>query len=491
MKNKTLYIAIAASLALAPALADAHTIAVVVACNAGSPGASSALPSVTQSSADLADATCPAGTYPAASALAGTPALVSAITAAALGGGLALADSGSGNPASGNPGSGNPASGNPGSGSGNGGSGSGNGSGNGSGSGSGSSGSAGSGNGSGNGSGSAGSGNGTTTYPVTAHNVAGLPSPEISPSQLASYPVAGSGSGNGAGSGSSGSNGNGSGSGSGSGNGNGNGGGGFLGHLLQSAGRVVQSIGHAALTGGTVNIPLFGAGSPANIGGTAQAQGTTIQPGGTGATAPAQNLPGTITLRTLPTAGVHIPQKVLDALYNWISVNHTETNYLNYVLHPASVTPIIVPASGGGVFEYAKVRGTFNIFVDEGHRQALQFPGDPVHFTATVSLSGLQNAAQAAEQKIMAGANAVYSGSPQHWNPPGDRSGPFWPSPENGGQRMHLVPGPDRNTDLAITGEGVCTHIENAFHTSFGTQCWVDHFSAGTPTDLFPAYNHE
>ena len=471
MKTKTLYIAIAASFAFAPVLADAHTIAVVVACNAGSPGASSALPSVTQPSADLADATCPAGTYPAASALAGTPALVSAITAtAALGGGLALADSGSGNAGSGNAGSGNAGNaGNAGSGSGNAGSGSGSGSGN-----------AGSGSGSGSGSGFG------TTYPVTAHNVSGLPSPEISSSQLASYPTSTSPSSAGSSAGSSTGH-----SGSGS---AGTGGGGFFGHLLHTVGRVAQQIGHAAVTGGTVNIPLFGNNTATNgngYTGTSTSVGT-IPPGGTAGTvgaAPAQNLPGTVTMHTIPVAGVRIPQKSLDALYSWISVNHTAGNYLNYVLHPASITPIVVPVSGG-VYEYAKVSGSFDIYIDDGHRHAVQFSGDPVRFTATVPLSGLNDVAQIAEQKVIASSNAIYSGSPQHWNPPGDRTGPFWPSPANGGQRMHLVPGPDRNTDLAAAGEGACTRIEDEFHTSFGTQCWIDHFPASLPTNLFPAYNH-
>ena len=269
------------------------------------------------------------------------------------------------------------------------------------------------------------------------------------------------------------------------------GGGGFFGHLINTIGQAAGQIGHAMLHGGTVNIPLLNTGGGNSAGnGSVGVAHTSTSGKSTGAPQNTpQNLPGTITLHNIPAAGVRIPQKSLDALYNWITANHTAGNYLNYIVSPAKVTPVVVPVSGG-VYEYAKVTGTFNVYVDNGGHHATQFSGDPVAFTTTVTLSSLGTSAQIAEQKIMASSNGIYSGSPQHWNPPGDRSGPFWPSPQDGGKRMHLVPGQDRNTTLGTAGEGACTLIENTFHTSFGTQCWIDQFPSGTPTNLFPKYNH-
>lgn len=269
------------------------------------------------------------------------------------------------------------------------------------------------------------------------------------------------------------------------------GGGGFFGHLINTLGHVAGQVGHAMLHGGTVNIPLFNTGGGNGAGnGSAGVANTSTSGGSVGAPQNTlQNLPGTITLHNIPAAGVRIPQKSLDALYNWITANHTAGNYLNYIVSPAKVTPVVVPVSGG-VYEYARVTGTFNVYVDNGGHHAIQFSGDPVAFTTTVTLSSLGTSAQIAEQKIMASSNGIYSGSPQHWNPPGDRGGPFWPSPQDGGKRMHLVPGQDRNTSLGMAGEGACTLIENTFHTSFGTQCWIDQFPSGTPTNLFPKYNH-
>ncbi len=444
MKTKSIFIAVGLALSV-PAAASAHTIAVVVACNPGSPGATSVLPSVTQPSTGMATATCPAGTYPAASALAGTPALVGAITAAALGGGLALADSGS--------------------------------------SGSGSSGS---------GSGSSGSGSGTTTYPVTAKNIPGLPSPELSPASLANYPDL-DGSGNGSGSSGSGSGSSGSGSSTGNGSG-GSGNGGFLGKLFTTVGKVAQQIGHAALTGGQVSIPLFGGSGP---GGTASTTGTGAGTAGEQASGGStqelllrrqmRDIPGTISLAGPTNPYFHVTGGV-DALYSWIAREHTSFNLLNFVVTPSAVYPAVYPV-GNSVYEYAKAAGTFDVYVDEGARKYVAYPGNPVPFAALVSMSGVNSAIQGAAQSIFQSAEATYSGGPQHWNPPGDRNGPFWPSPADGGSAITTVPSADAGTDLAQVGSGVCGALQNLFHASFGTNCWISHFPSGTPTRLFPGYN--
>ncbi len=310
----TVSVAVAAALAFSP-LADAHTIALVVACNPGGPDAISQMPAVSQGSPSTATAVCPSGTYPAVAGLDGSQALLGAIgAAAAVGGGLALTSGGGSSPASS---AGQPAL--PGSGSGSGSnsvpsSGGSSGSGNTSGfpgtSGSGSSGATESNNGTGSlpagsapdgsqggfgyshgygrSSGNVGSSSGSTgtpqrgdgngghgdgnipssgnttgssggqTYPVSSHQIAGFPSPEISPSKLSNYQYSTSGPGsNGSGNGSNASTSNGSAN---RGNGAGSG---FLGNLLHSAGQAVQQVGQQ-LVGGVLPIsqPTSGTVAP-------------------------------------------------------------------------------------------------------------------------------------------------------------------------------------------------------------------------------------
>ena len=290
----TVSVAVAAALAFSP-LADAHTIALVVACNPGGPDAISQMPAVSQGSASTATAVCPSGTYPAVAGLGGSPALLGAIgAAAAVGGGLALTSGGGSSPASN---AGQPAL--PGSGSGSGsssvpsgGTSSGSGSTSGlsrtrgaqvtgdgsaaspSGAPNGSQGSAGNGLGSGNagsvgtppksggnggyehgnttGGGNSTGSSGGQTYPVSSHQIAGFPTPEISPSVLSNYSYSTSGSGsNGSGNGSNASNGSAN-----RGNGAGSG---FLGHLVHSVGQAVQQVGQQ-LVGGVLPIsqPMSG-----------------------------------------------------------------------------------------------------------------------------------------------------------------------------------------------------------------------------------------
>ena len=522
--------AVAAALTLSP-LADAHTIAVVVACNPGTPGAVSQMPAVSQGSASTATAICPSGTYPAAAGLDGSQALLGAIgAAAAVGGGLAL-ESGAGGrssptnntgqPASpGNgPGSGSnsapggsasPDSGNtsglPGtSGSGDSGRASGGGAGSASGRGdngapvtsnggatspssvhSGSQGGVGYGRGSGyagndfsgdNASSGNTSGSSGQIYPVSAHPITGFPSPEINPTQLADYSATGvplssvgSPSSNG-------------GQSSGGQAGHGGGLGSFFGHLAHAVGATAQQIGHAMVTGGTVNIPLMGGASTPAQGTIADGSGNNSGNTGTSGfgslnrytqprtTTPVSIMagaaPGTIEIHSQPqpftlTGG---PDEYR-GLVRWVSgfentVLGTGGGRLNEVVHPGTATPERLPVGTSHFYSLDRMTGTVDFFLTETGHRSVAYPGNPVRFVSQIITSGNLTASEwEAEQKADISATVNYSSGPQFYTSvPGNRNGPFWPSP-------FTIGGPE--PDIA----GVCHGIQQITHVSMGGYCW-------------------
>ena len=462
--------AVAAALTLSP-MADAHTIAVVVACNPGTPGAVSQMPAVSQGSASTATAVCPQGTYPSAAGLDGTQALLAGISAAALaGGGLALsniggASSGSSN-ARGLPGtSGSGSGGVPG------------GSGSGGPSGSDNKGAPITSNGSATPPAGAPAGSDGQTYPVSAHQITGFPSPEISPSQLTSYtppasgPSAGGGSPNSNGGQSSGGQ-------AGPSGGLGN----FFGHLAHAVGAAAQQIGHAVVTGGTTTvatIPEYGeSGTTSGQGSTADNTGSSgfsslnhfiqVNPAASPVSPMTGATPGTIELHSQPrlftlTGG----PTAYRALVRWVSgfegsVLSVGGGGLNTVVHPGTVTPERLPGSGATYYPYSRLSGYADFYITElGHRY-VAFPGNPVRFVANIPTGGIAAARWVAAQKIAIQATGTYSSGPQFYTSmPGNRNGPFWPSP-------FTLGGPE--PDIA----GACHGIQQITHVSMGGYCWSE-----------------
>lgn len=465
--------AVAAALILSP-MADARTIAVVVACNPSTPGAVSQMPGVSQGSSSTATAICPQGTYPSAAGLDGTQALLAGISAAALaGGGLALSNIGGASSGSSN------ARGLPGT------SGSGNsggvpgGSGSGGPSGGDNTGAPNTGKGSATSPAGAPAGSDGQTYPVSAHQITGFPSPEISPSQLTSYtppasgPSAGGGSPNSNGGQSSGGQAGPGGSGLGS----------FFGHLAHAVGAAAQQIGHAVTTGSTVNIPILGGGgthgshgaASGGVGATADNTGssgfnslnhfTQVNPSGTvspmtGAAA------GTIELHGQPqpftlTGGPNAYR----GLVHWVSgfegsVLDIGGGYLDTVVHPGTVTPERLPGSGATYYPYSRLSGYADFYITElGHR-SVAYPGNPVKFVVQVPTGGDTAATWEAAQEENIQATGTYSSGPQFYaSVPGNRNGPFWPSP-------FTLGGPE--PDVA----GVCHGLQQITHVSMGGLCW-------------------
>ncbi len=461
--------AVAAALTLSP-MADAHTIAVVVACNPGTPGAVSQMPAVSQGSASTATAVCPQGTYPSAAGLDGTQALLAGISAAALaGGGLALSNIGGASSGSSN------ARGLPGT------------------SGSGYSGGVPSGsdgpsggdnrgapitsNGSATPPAGAPAGSDGQTYPVSAHQITGFPSPEISPSQLTSYtppasgPSAGGGSPNSNGGQSSGGQ-------AGPSGGLGN----FFGHLAHAVGAAAQQIGHAVVTGGTTTvatIPGYGeSGTTSGQGSTVDNTGssgfsslnhfTQVNPAASPVSPMTGATPGTIELHSQPrlftlTGG----PTAYRALVRWVSgfegsVLSVGGGGLNTVVHPGTVTPERLPGSGATYYPYSRLSGYADFYITElGHRY-VAFPGNPVRFVANIPTGGIAAARWVAAQKIAIQATGTYSSGPQFYTSmPGNRNGPFWPSP-------FTLGGPE--PDIA----GACHGIQQITHVSMGGYCWSE-----------------
>ena len=293
-------------------------------------------------------------------------------------------------------------------------------------------------------------------------------------------------SGNGSNSGSSnGSSGPNSGSGGGSGSGSGSGsGGGFLGHLLNSVGSVVQRIGHAVVTGGTVNIPLMGGAST-------HAQGTIAENGGNNTgntgysgfnslnhytqaspTAPVSIMtgaaPGTIEIHSQPQPFVLTGgPAAYRGLVRWVSgfegsVLDVGGGYLDEVVHPGTVTPERQPDGPGRYVPFSRLSGTLDFYITEPGHRSIAYPGNPVRFVSqiAVGMGNINASIWEAAQKSEIQATGTYSSGPQYYTSmPGNRNGPFWPSP-------FTLGGPE--PDVA----GVCHGIRQITHVSMGGQCW-------------------
>jgi hypothetical protein len=181
----------------------------------------------------------------------------------------------------------------------------------------------------------------------------------------------------------------------------------------------------------------------------------------------------------------------VDTLYNWVVAARSDMmnwDGLTYVLHPSAVTPVIVPVSRKSVHEFVKVSGTFDMYALHLGHSYTAYPGNPIRFSVTVNLSGINSAKEDEVQRAYASAQATFSVGPQNWNPPGDRNGPFWPSPRNGGSNWNVVPAGEGPTQ-AMTAYAVCAKLDNELHTPTGAECWVDKYPLGTPNHLFPKYN--
>ena len=327
---------------------------------------------------------------------------------------------------------------------------SGNGSGNGSGAGNGSGNGSSSGNGSGSGNGSAGNGSG------------------------------GSGSGNGSGNGS----GDGSGNGSGNGAGNGSGSGGFLGNLLHSVGQAAQRIGgaltHTIETGQPTTVHLFG-GPGGN--GTAAANNTgnaanfnslnSIGNSSGGPVSPmAGSKPGTIEIHSQPKAFTlgDGGDGAYRGLVQWVSqyegpVLSIGGGYLDEVIHPESVVHErlpVGPSDPAGYYAFERMTGTVNFYITKLGHHYIAYPGNPVRITVNVpdGMGATGPAIWEASQKIGMQATTTYASGPQFFaSDPGNRNGPFWPTP--------FTPG---GPEPAIAG--ACHGLQQVTHVSMGGFCW-------------------
>jgi len=294
-------------------------------------------------------------------------------------------------------------------------------------------------------------------------------------------------SGNGSNSGSSnGSSGPNSGSGGGSGSGSGSGsGGGFLGHLLNSVGSVVQRIGHAVVTGGTVNIPLMGGASTPAQGTIAEggsnntgslAGGTTGYSGLNHYTqaspaAPVSIMtgaaPGTIEIHSQPrpfvlTGGPAAYRGLVRWISGYESMLGSGGGHLDTVVHPGTVTPERLADGPSSYFPYNRMTGTVDLYITESGHKYIAYPGNPVRFVSQrgTGQGYIQPSIWMAADNIAMQAANTYASGPQYYTSvPGNRNGPFWPSPFTIGS-----PGLDTAS--------VCHGMRQITHVSLGAFCW-------------------
>ena len=258
------------------------------------------------------------------------------------------------------------------------------------------------------------------------------------------------------------------------------GGGGFWGHLVHSVGQVAQQIGKAVVTGGSVSLPVLG-GGPAPI---SAAPGS--NPGNTGSggfnqlnqITRSQQSAGPVSPMTGAAAGtIQIssqPQPFVltggpnayRGLVRWVSGFEQALDIgkgnLNAVIHPGTVTQERLPAGPSAFYSYEKMTGYADFYITElGHRY-LAYPGNPVPFvvqTAT-GMGNDQAAIWEAAQKVQIQATGTYSSGPQFYTSmPGNRNGPFWPSP-------FTLGGPEPIVAAA------CHGVTTIDHVSMAGYCW-------------------
>ena len=259
------------------------------------------------------------------------------------------------------------------------------------------------------------------------------------------------------------------------------GGGGFWGHLVHSVGQVAQQIGKAVVTGGSVSLPVLG-GGPAPI---SAAPGS--NPGNTGSggfnqlnqITRSQQSAGPVSPMTGAAAGtIQIsgqPQPFIlsggpnayRGLVRWVSgfegsVLSVGGGNLDTVVHPGTATQERLPAGPGAFYPYEKMTGYADFYITElGHRY-VAYPGNPVPFVVQVAtgMGNDQAAIWEADQKTGIQATGTYSSGPQFYTSmPGNRNGPFWPSP-------FTLGGPEPIVAAACHGFTDVDHVSRAGY------CW-------------------
>lgn len=190
----------------------------------------------------------------------------------------------------------------------------------------------------------------------------------------------------------------------------------------------------------------------------------------------------------------------LHGVIGWLSSSPDLGTYggLNIVVHPTAVTPIVEQTETNGQAGYytlVRVTGTYNLYDTGLKREYRAYPESPT-FSITVSV-GANNVSGSIAANVLAiqsTADASLFGPNKYSVEPGDRNGPFWPTPSNGGSHWTVVPS-GTGTGHADAGNGVCSRLESVLHEHEGTQCWIDQWpggDAGNPggqSQLFPTFN--
>lgn len=255
------------------------------------------------------------------------------------------------------------------------------------------------------------------------------------------------------------------------------GGGGWLGHLVHNIGQAAGRIGHAMLTGGSVTIPLIESGNATTTtGGGSSSSAPSSNPfevlnqiGKPAASSPASPMtgaaPGTIELTAQPqpltfTGGAPAYRGLVQWLSGYQSKLSIGWGNVNEVVHPGTVTPERLPAGGSSFYGFNRVAGTINIYITTFGHKYIAYPGNPIAFVAQVPTRGTSIAIAQAGQNIQIQATGTYSTGPSDYTSvPGNRNGPFWPSPFTAG-------GPQPEIGV------ICQGLTNVTHVSVEGYCW-------------------
>ncbi len=256
-------------------------------------------------------------------------------------------------------------------------------------------------------------------------------------------------------------------------------GGGFLGDLFHAVGKVAQNMLHVTVngspvlgsaSGGSKNYTGNTASGEGNTGNTASGQFQTLNQVAHG---PAQNNVGTMDIAPAGYVELSGVPNFFNghgdrALVQWIShyEGRLRTGWiLNTVIHPESIIDERLPAGGSGYYPYQKMTGAADFYLIGLNHNYIAYPGNPVRFTVQIETgdSDTQAGVWEGAEKVQIQAITTYSSGPAHYTSnPGNRNGPFWPSP-------FTLGGPEPIVAAA------CHAFTEIDHVSEAGFCWSSH----------------
>ena len=148
----------------------------------------------------------------------------------------------------------------------------------------------------------------------------------------------------------------------------------------------------------------------------------------------------------------------------WVSQHEAALDeggaYLDEVVHPGVVTPERLPAGPNSYYAFTRMAGKVDFYITEIGHKYVAYPGNPVPFVVTVPSGSTAPIQWAMYQKTLIQSTNNYASGPQFYtSQPGNRNGPFWPSPFTLGHP-------------SVPVAAACHGIKGITHVSMGGLCW-------------------